>query len=326
VPVAPSPQRQLEEITVTDRSFERANDESRERLARLIATLTPAQLAVDVGGGWTVQSVLAHVGFFDRFQAERWTQILAGTWSADDDSVVAAEHLALEALDPYWAEMDSQDIPNLALEAAARLDALIASAPDATVDAIEGGVAAYLLHRHRHRGEHLDQIERALAAATALRRPVDRSYLERNRASRERLRDVVGRLTRADLARPTDPSDQSSWTVGQALGHVAFWDRFTASRWRGAVAAGPGHQPIWAPDELADLLNSGLEPFLAAFADGSGAGLLGEVLAAADAVDGLIASLPDEAPLAAVLAERPRMLDRSVHRTAHLDDIERLTE
>lgn len=308
---------------MTDRSFERANDESRERLARVIATLTPSQLAVDVGGGWTVQSVLAHIGFFDRFQSERWTKMLAGTWSADDESVIAAEHLALEALDPYWAEMDSPGLSNLALEAAARLDAQIAGAPDAMVDAIEGGVAAYLLHRHRHRGEHLDQIERALAATSGLDQPVDRSYLDRNQASRERLRDVVGRLTRADLARPTEPSDEGSWTVGQALGHLAFWDRFLASRWHAAQAAGPGHQASYLPDELADLLNSGLEPFLAAFADGSGAGLMGEVLAAADAVDGLIASLPDEAPLTAVLGERPSLLDRSAHRSAHLDDIER---
>jgi L-alanine-DL-glutamate epimerase-like enolase superfamily enzyme len=51
---------------MTDRSFERANDQSRERLARLIATLTPARLAVDLGGGWTVAAALAHAGFWDR--------------------------------------------------------------------------------------------------------------------------------------------------------------------------------------------------------------------------------------------------------------------
>ena len=308
---------------MTDRSFERSNDESRERLARLIATLTPGQLAIDLGEGWTVASVLAHTGFWDRWQAERWTEILAGNWTAQDDSVIAAEHLANEALDPYWAGMDSPELPNLALEAADRLDALIAGAPDATIDTIEGGVAAYLLHRHRHRGEHLDQIERALAPATGTDEPVDRYYLERNQASRERLRDVVGRLTRADLARPIDPSDQSSWTIGQALGHLAFWDRFVASRWRAAGAAGPGHRPIYVPDEVEDLISSGLEPLLSAFVDGSGAGLMGEALAAADAVDGLIANLSDETLLRAVLAERPRMLDRSAHRAAHLDAIER---
>jgi hypothetical protein len=37
---------------MTDRGFQRANDESRERLARLVETLTPTQLAVDLGEGW----------------------------------------------------------------------------------------------------------------------------------------------------------------------------------------------------------------------------------------------------------------------------------
>jgi len=50
---------------MTNRSFERANDESRDRLARLAATLTPTQLHVDLGEGWTVSSALAHMGFWD---------------------------------------------------------------------------------------------------------------------------------------------------------------------------------------------------------------------------------------------------------------------
>ena len=49
---------------------------------------------------------------------------------------------------------------------------------------------------------------------------------------------------------------------------------------------------------------------------------MAEVLAAAEAIDGLIASLPAEAPFVAVLANRPPLLDRSVHREAHLDQIE----
>jgi hypothetical protein len=247
--------------------------------------------------------------------------MLAGRWSAEDDSVIAAEHLANESLHPCWAGIDAANIPALALEAAARLDALIASAPDATVETLEGTPAAYLLHRHHHRSEHLDHIERVISALT---RPVDRAYLERNEASRARLRAVVGRVTRADLARPTSPSREGSWTIGQTLGHLAFWDRFLASRWSAAQATGPGHQPIYLPDELADLVNAGLERFLASVADGSGVGLLAEVLVAAEAVDALISSLPAEAPVAAVLTDRPALLDRSIHRMAHLDDIVRV--
>jgi hypothetical protein len=76
------------------------------------------------------------------------------------------------------------------------------------------------------------------------------------------------------------------------------------------------------PDELADLLNSALEPSLAAFAGASGSGLLAEVVAAAEGIDQLIAGLPADAPVARVAAERPRLLDRSLHRRAHLDAID----
>ena len=152
---------------MTDRSFEHANDLSRERLAGLILTLGPTRLAIGLGEGWTVASALAHTGFWDRWQAARWTEMLAGRWTADEEAVLAAEHLANEALHPYWAGIDARDIPSLALDAATTLDALIAGAPDEVVDALEGTPSAYLLHRHRHRGDHLDQIERGIAAAEA---------------------------------------------------------------------------------------------------------------------------------------------------------------
>ncbi len=92
-------------------SLQRANDESRERLDSLVSTLTPTQLAIDLGEGWTVASALAHTGFWDRWQAARWTEMLAGRWTADDQSIIAAEHLANDALHPYWARIDATDVP-----------------------------------------------------------------------------------------------------------------------------------------------------------------------------------------------------------------------
>ncbi len=313
---------------MTDRSFQQANDRSRERLARLAAGLTRDLLRVDLGEGWTVASALAHVGFWDRWQAGRWAQMLDGSWRADSASFIAAEHIANEALDPYWAGIDADGVPGLAVEAAARLDELIAAAPDATVEALEGTPSAFLLHRHRHRDEHVDHIERSLAAAgrpigAIAGGPTDRPFEDRNAASRGRLVSVVGRLTRQDLARPTSASEEGSWTIGQTLAHLAFWDRFLASRWRAALAAGPGAEPSFLPGELPDLLNSALEPMMAELAGSPGGGLLDEVVAAAEAVDALISRLPAETPIARLLADRPSCLDRSVHRAVHLDAIER---
>lgn len=304
-------------------SFERANDESRERLARLVASLTPDQLLADLGEGWTVASALAHVGFWDRWQAERWAEMLAGNWSAEDESVLAAEHLANEALHPYWAGIEASQTPTLALEAATRLDALIASVPDATVAALEGTPVAYLLHRHRHRDEHLDHIERVVAAAgdavAAAGGRVDRSFVERNVASVARLRGLFEQLALADLARPVG---DGSWTVGQVIGHMAFWDRFLAARWRAALAVGPAAQPAAVPHELSDMLNDALPPTWARFASHAGRAAMDDTLVAAEEVDRIIAGLPAESPIASILDERPALVDRSIHRTEHLDALE----
>lgn len=305
---------------MTDRSFERANEESRDRLARMVATLTPTQLAPDLGEGWTVASALAHTGFWDRWQAARWTEMLVGDWSADDASVLAAEHLANEALHPYWAGIAAADEPALAVEAATRLDALIARAPDALADSLEGGPSAFLLHRHRHRNDHIDHIERVLAATAQAAGSVDRAFVQRNAESRQRLSATVLRLEVSDLELS---AEAGGWTIGQVLGHLGFWDRFLAARWRSALASGPGAQPVYLDQEIADMLNEALEPAWGATDAGTEGPAVLEILAAAQAVDDLIAGLPPETPFDSILAERPSLLDRSIHRREHLDVIDR---
>ena len=49
----------------------------------------------------------------------------------------------------------------------------------------------------------------------------DRSFVERNRASTERIRALAARLTDEELQRPVG----EHWTVAIALAHLAFWDR-----------------------------------------------------------------------------------------------------
>jgi hypothetical protein len=123
--------------------------------------------------------------------------------------------------------------------------------------------------------------------------------VQRSDASRQRLTATVGRLRATDLQLPTDAD---GWTVAQVLGHLAFWDRFLAARWRAALAIGPAEQPTYLPDELPGLLN--------------------EALAPAPVVDGIIAGLPAETPDESILAERPALLDRSIHRLEHLAAID----
>ena len=50
---------------------------------------------------------------------------------------------------------------------------------------------------------------------------LDRSFVERNRASTERIRALAARLTDLEMQRPVG----EHWTVAIALAHLAFWDR-----------------------------------------------------------------------------------------------------
>ena len=304
---------------MTDRTFQSANDESRDRLARLVATLTPSRLAIDLGEGWTVASALAHMGFWDRWQAARWTEMLAGPWTAEIDSVLAAENLANEALHPYWAGASEKEIPSLAVEAAAGLDALIAGAPDDIVDQLEGTSIAFLLHRHRHRNDHLDQIERALGAAV---RPLDPSFSDKNAASRRRLASLVERLRESDMTLPTE---EGGWTVAQVLGHMAFWDRSMESRWRVAVAAAGDtgtFEPATLGGEVSDAINPPLAELFGSWAGRVGTAVAGEALAAAESVDALVDALADRLP-PGLAARQLALVNRWIHREAHLDQLER---
>jgi uncharacterized damage-inducible protein DinB len=308
---------------MTDRSFQRANDESRQRLARLTETLTPGQMQVDLGEGWTVTSALAHMAFWDRWQAERWSQTLAGKWSSENESVLAAEHLANTALHPFWAGLEADYVPALAVAAATRIDSLIAAAPDSVVNSIDGTPSVYLLHRYRHRNEHLDHIDRCIAAAAAASTgPADRSFVEKNAASRRRLASLVERLRESDLTLLTE---EGGWTIAQVLGHLAFWDRSTETRWRlalDAAADGASLDPAVIPDELTDAINLPLAAFLDAWTGRIGMDLGAQAMAAAESLDALLVELAGRLP-AVVAAERPNLLNRWTHREAHIEQMEK---
>ena len=51
--------------------------------------------------------------------------------------------------------------------------------------------------------------------------PLDRSFIERNRASTNRIHELVARLGDEGMKHPVG----EHWTVSITLAHLAFWDR-----------------------------------------------------------------------------------------------------
>jgi hypothetical protein len=71
-----------------------------------------------------------------------------------------------------------------------------------------------------------------------------------NDEQRERLGDIVGRLTSGDYALEATPG----WTVGAVLAHLAFWDRLVIERWTRAIADDTTI-PVSLSEVLTDLIN-----------------------------------------------------------------------
>ena len=138
---------------------------------------------------------------------------------------------------------------------------------------------------------------------------LDPSFSQRNQASTNRIRDLAARLTDDELRRPVG----QHWTVAITLAPLAFWDRrvlavLDATEREGKLAAPP----------IDFSVNDLALPFWAAMPPRQAALLAVET---AETLDKRLADFPP-ALLAEMHAAGPRWVDRSLHRNAHLDEIE----
>jgi hypothetical protein len=145
---------------------------------------------------------------------------------------------------------------------------------------------------------------------------IDRGYVAENSAQRARLRALVGRLSDAELGRPME----AGWTVASVLAHLAFWDQRIAvvvGRWR---QAGPSAVPPAVDPGAVDWINDATKPMMLALPPRRAAEI---AVAAADAADRALETLPDEFLAANQAAGAPVILVRARHRREHLDEIDK---
>jgi hypothetical protein len=145
---------------------------------------------------------------------------------------------------------------------------------------------------------------------------VDRSYVDVNAGSLDRLRAFVEKASDADLEHPMN----DGWTVATVLAHIAFWDlRVVAciDAWR---PDGTGPAPTYY-DDAVDWINDSVKPLISALEPRVAAHVTVE---SAEAADRAVAGLSDE-----LYARNETLgwlvnLDRADHRLEHLDEIEQL--
>lgn len=135
-----------------------ANDESRERLAALIARLKDEDLRRPLTDGWTVSAVLAHLAFWDQRAVtllRRWRREGFGPSPIDPDAVN-------DALLPLLLAISPRRAAELALDSARAIDAEVAELPPSLMAEIEEKATHFRLSRAHHRNEHLGELEALL--------------------------------------------------------------------------------------------------------------------------------------------------------------------
>ncbi len=141
-------------------------------------------------------------------------------------------------------------------------------------------------------------------------------YAQQNAASRQRLQALISRLSDSDLARTTD----YGWTVAALLAHLAFWDHrmsIILKRWQ-TEALDPSEIDSAVVNDSLRVICHALDPRAAAEL----------AIAAAEKIDSELETLNNEfvkklEEHAEATSTQFRM-NRSLHRNAHIDDIEAL--
>ncbi len=148
-------------------AFVGENARSQQELRELVSHLSDSDLTRDLGKGWTVAAVLAHMAFYD-FRAvavvDRWRN------EGEIDPFPIDAQLTNTATEQLLVAIPPRSAVQLALQAAVAADGRMASLPAELVARIEVAERSVSLFRSEHRREHVEQIKRGLtsAARTAL--------------------------------------------------------------------------------------------------------------------------------------------------------------
>jgi uncharacterized damage-inducible protein DinB len=139
-------------------------------------------------------------------------------------------------------------------------------------------------------------------------------HIKENDSARTRIADLIVRLTDDEINRSVSPD----WTVGVALMHVAFWDRQWLLKLDEFERTGEVHIPPM--NEFVHVVNEWMLPWWRAF---SPAQVRRETISAAEEIDRKIANLPENLT-ETILSQRPRSVNRAIHRNEHADEIEHM--
>lgn len=143
---------------------------------------------------------------------------------------------------------------------------------------------------------------------------MDRSFVAENARERDRLTELVERLSDEELALAMD----DGWTVAAVLVHAAFWDYRIVSWLRRWGPDGGGPDPTYEGEDV-DWVNDSNKPIFLAIPPRTAARI---AVDAAEAADRAVEEVSEELLLRIERAGFIVNPERWDHRREHLDEIE----
>jgi hypothetical protein len=143
-----------------DPSYVQLNRAATERMRRLVARLSDAELHHEVGEHWTVSIALAHLTFWDRRVLLALDRTAQGGKLFTPEIDLVVNDVAL----PLWAAIPPRRAAQLAIDTADMLDKRLEALPEPLLDQLFQYNRRWVI-RALHRNEHLDDVDAALAAA-----------------------------------------------------------------------------------------------------------------------------------------------------------------
>ena len=148
-----------------NRRFVERNDAERTRMRRLVEGMDEATLRLPVNEYWTVAGVLGHIAFWDARILALAEKLDRGVPFSRSDAEPEDVDWINDASRPLIHAIAPVEVARLALEIADATDAKVAALPIDRLWPADPESPLYAV-RADHRGEHLDDIDAALAAAS----------------------------------------------------------------------------------------------------------------------------------------------------------------
>jgi hypothetical protein len=145
------------------RQFDMENDKERERLKKLVNSLTDEELKLVIyKEGWTIAAALGHLAFWDQWSLllmTKWKKSGKVTFPSVDWDTFNDTLLPNDAIIPFLLAIPPRVAANMAISSAESIDRELEDTSPEIIAAIERLGDETRLFRSIHRKLHLDEIE-----------------------------------------------------------------------------------------------------------------------------------------------------------------------